>query len=158
LLIFFFPFFDSRISPEDAGLWKDEQIEYMKKIVAFIHAHHAAAGIQLAHAGRKASTYSPFKQTNRVNVPPEEGGWQPIGASPVPWSEKYTVPHEMTKVEIQRVIEDFKAATIRALKANFDVIEIHGAHGYLISSFNSPISNRRTDEYGGSFENRTRVG
>lgn len=144
---------EGRITHWDSGIWKDEHIKMLKKIVSFIHANKALAGIQLAHAGRKASTPPLFFQNKRLKA---EEMWTPQGASAVPWNENSLIPHELTKDEIQQLIKAFGEAAIRAEKAGFDVIEIHGAHGYLISSFNSPISNKRTDEYGGDFEGRTR--
>eukprot|EP01125_Pyxidicula_operculata_P002282 TRINITY_DN12181_c0_g1_i1.p1 TRINITY_DN12181_c0_g1~~TRINITY_DN12181_c0_g1_i1.p1 ORF type:complete len:406 (+),score=103.06 TRINITY_DN12181_c0_g1_i1:201-1418(+) len=145
-----------RITPYCTGLWSDDQKPGLKKIVDFVHAHGSAIGIQIAHAGRKASTYQPW--VNRGNaVPLSDGGWTPIGPSPIPYNQDYHTPTEMTKEDIARVVKLFKDTTVRAVDAGVDVIEIHGAHGYLISSFNSPLTNKRTDEYGGSFEGRTRL-
>ncbi len=145
---------EGRISPHDLGIWKDEHIEQLQKIVGFIHQQGAVAGIQLAHAGRKASKTEPWN--NDKLIPIEEGGWKTVAPSPVAFSDDSDTPKELTIAEIQQVIADFKAAAVRVTKAGFKVIEIHGAHGYLINEFLSPLSNKRTDEYGGSFENRIR--
>lgn len=144
-----------RISPHDVGLWKPEHIPSHQRVVDFVKATQTAIGIQLAHAGRKGSTRAPFWGPIRT-VPEDEGGWNVVGPSPIPWSENYATPHELTKDEIKSIIERFATAAKWADEIGYDVVEIHGAHGYLISQFNSPISNKRTDEYGGSFENRTR--
>jgi len=143
-----------RISPDDMGLWKDEQIEPLKKITTFIKEHGSVPGIQLAHAGRKASMSSPWKGGKRVEEP--DGGWVTQAPSAIRFNEGYHFPEGMSKDDILQVILDFKSSAIRALEAGFEIIEIHGAHGYLINSFLSPLSNQRNDEYGGSFENRTR--
>ena len=143
---------EGRISPRDLGIWKDEHIEMLQKIVGFIHQNGSVAGMQLAHAGRKASKAEPWN--NDKLIPVDAGGWKTVAPSPVAFSEENDLPHELTKDEIQKIVSDFKAATVRAMKAGFKVIEIHGAHGYLINEFLSPLSNKRTDEYGGSFENR----
>jgi 2,4-dienoyl-CoA reductase-like NADH-dependent reductase (Old Yellow Enzyme family) len=144
-----------RISPQDLGLWKDEQIEPLARIVKFVHSQGAAAGIQLAHAGRKASTHVPWEQRGS-QIPVAEGGWVPVAPSPIPFREGDMMPHELTRADIREIIEAFAATARRAVRAGFDVIEIHGAHGYLIHEFLSPLANRRSDEYGGSFENRIR--
>eukprot|EP00742_Colponemidia_sp_Colp-10_P003397 GILJ01003617.1.p1 GENE.GILJ01003617.1~~GILJ01003617.1.p1 ORF type:complete len:419 (-),score=66.78 GILJ01003617.1:154-1410(-) len=152
--------FNGRISPTDAGLWKDEQIESYKRVVDFLHANNTMAGIQLGHAGRKASTRPPYFPRIKHGVADEsEGGWpdQVQGPSPLPWSDHWIMPKELTVEQIQELIQDFVAATIRAQKAGYDVVEIHGAHGYMISSFLSSLTNQRTDQYGGSFENRIRL-
>lgn len=147
---------EARISPADLGIWKDEHIDKLKHIVDFLHAHGAIAGVQLAHAGRKASTTEPWKGSKLVPV--NEGGWENIMApSAIPFSEHYGHPKALDKAGIDKVVADFKAAAVRTLKAGFKVIEIHAAHGYLIHQFLSPLSNHRTDEYGGSFENRIRL-
>jgi 2,4-dienoyl-CoA reductase-like NADH-dependent reductase (Old Yellow Enzyme family) len=146
---------EGRISPDDLGIWKDEHIDNLKKIVSFIHAHGAIAGTQLAHAGRKASVDSPWRG-NKV-LSDEERGWLPVAPSAVPFKEGDKIPHELTKDEIKKVIADFRDAAARALTCGFKVVEIHAAHGYLINEFYSPVSNLRTDEYGGSFENRIRL-
>jgi 2,4-dienoyl-CoA reductase-like NADH-dependent reductase (Old Yellow Enzyme family) len=143
-----------RISPDDMGLWKDEQIEPLQRITAFIKKQGSVSGIQLAHAGRKASMNSSWKGGKRVEE--SHGGWISQAPSAIPFNEEYTLPEAMSIEDIIQVRKDFKSSSIRALEAGFEVIEIHGAHGYLIHSFLSSLSNQRTDEYGGSFENRTR--
>eukprot|EP01111_Echinosteliopsis_oligospora_P012175 TRINITY_DN4146_c0_g1_i1.p1 TRINITY_DN4146_c0_g1~~TRINITY_DN4146_c0_g1_i1.p1 ORF type:complete len:395 (-),score=96.94 TRINITY_DN4146_c0_g1_i1:8-1192(-) len=149
---------EGRISPYDAGIWKDEHIEPMRKIVSFIHAHQGAAGLQIGHAGRKASTAPPFFHNQRSGLTPEHNGWENVlGPSDLPFNDHYIKPKTLSIEQIHRITNDFKEAAIRADKAGFDVLEIHGAHGYLLTSFLSPLSNKRTDQYGGSFENRTRI-
>jgi 2,4-dienoyl-CoA reductase-like NADH-dependent reductase (Old Yellow Enzyme family) len=146
---------EGRISPEDTGIWNDEQRAAWSRIVDFVHGQGAKAGIQLAHAGRKGSTYSGF--TGRTGgVPDEEGGWTPVGpsASAFPGLRD---PEALDQAGIRAVVTAFGDAAERALAAGFDVLEIHGAHGYLLHEFLSPLSNERTDEYGGSFENRVRL-
>lgn len=145
---------EGRISPDDLGIWKDEQIEFLKRINSFIEKQGAVPAIQLAHAGRKASTHSPWKGAGPLTA--SEGAWPVIAPSAVAFREGYPVPHEMTKDEITAIVEKFRKAAERALIAGFKVVEIHAAHGYLIHEFYSPHSNKRTDEYGGSFENRIR--
>ena len=147
---------DGRISPSDLGIWKDEHIEPLARIVRFIHAQGALAGTQLAHAGRKASTAEPWNGGHAVEV--ANGGWRPVYApSPIAFNDKYVQPTALDKPGIQRVVQAFADAAQCSLQAGFDVIELHGAHGYLIHEFLSPLSNQRTDEYGGSFENRIRI-
>jgi 2,4-dienoyl-CoA reductase-like NADH-dependent reductase (Old Yellow Enzyme family) len=145
---------EGRISPADTGIWNDEQRDAWARIVDFVHGQGAAAGMQLAHAGRKASTRPPFE--GRGPVPPEEGGWPTVGPSAVPFPG-LPAPQELTGPDLDRVVADFEAAARRALDAGFDVLEIHAAHGYLLHEFLSPLSNHRTDAYGGSFENRVRL-
>jgi len=146
---------DGRISPQDLGIWNDAQADALARTVSFIDAQGAAAGIQLAHAGRKASTFRPWDGSGAVPVP--AGGWARVDApSAIPFSADYLVPHAMTEAEIAGVVEAFAAAARRALAAGFRVIELHAAHGYLLHEFLSPLSNTRTDRYGGAFENRTR--
>ena len=145
---------EGRISPEDLGIWKDEQIDFLQRITTFIKAQGAIPGIQLAHAGRKASTQAPWLGNGPIE--PRNGGWQPVAPSAVAFKEGQLVPAELTITEIGTLINQFKLAAERALRAGFEIIELHGAHGYLINEFLSPISNQRTDEYGGSFENRIR--
>lgn len=145
---------EGRISPDDLGIWKDEHIPYLKKITTFIKEHGSVSGIQLAHAGRKASHASPWK--GRKPVYKDQGGWQVVAPSAVPFQEGDLMPHELSIPEIQNLIETFKDAVERSLAAGFQLIEIHAAHGYLFHEFLSPISNRRKDQYGGSFENRAR--
>jgi 2,4-dienoyl-CoA reductase-like NADH-dependent reductase (Old Yellow Enzyme family) len=143
-----------RISPQDHGIWKDEHIEFLARITAFLRQQGAVPGIQLAHAGRKGSTFQPWEGNGAV--PPEAGGWQPVAPSPVAFQAGYPVPAELTRAEIAGVVGAFAAAAHRALEAGFQVVELHAAHGYLIHEFLSPLSNHRTDEYGGPFENRIR--
>ncbi len=145
---------EGRISPDDLGIWKDAHIEFLKTITTFIKENHSVAGIQLAHAGRKASHLSPWK--GRRPATEQEGGWQTIAPSAIAFKEGEPEPLEMSLEEIQTMIQKFKEAAKRSVEAGFDLIELHGAHGYLINEFLSPISNLRTDEYGGSFENRTK--
>jgi 2,4-dienoyl-CoA reductase-like NADH-dependent reductase (Old Yellow Enzyme family) len=147
---------EGRISPGDLGLWSDAHTEPLARCARFIAEHGAAPGIQLAHAGRKASTAAPWKSRHALG--PEEGGWRPIyGPSPIPFKPGDPVPEPLDEAGIRRVVDAFAAATRRAHAAGFRVVEIHAAHGYLLHSFLSPISNQRTDAYGGSFENRTRI-
>ena len=145
---------DGRISPEDAGIWSDAQAAAWKPIAAFIKAQGSVPAIQLAHAGRKASTYSPWR--GHGTVAPEAGGWPVIGPADQAFSASYPLPRQMTIAEIHGMVDAFVAAAKRSLAAGFEVPEIHGAHGYLIHEFLSPLSNLRTDEYGGSLENRMR--
>jgi 2,4-dienoyl-CoA reductase-like NADH-dependent reductase (Old Yellow Enzyme family) len=147
---------EGRISPEDLGIWKDEHIDPLARIVRFVHEQGSVAGMQLAHAGRKASTYRPWSGTGVVGE--REGGWaNVIAPSAVAFADNYPSPREMTRADLAAVIDAFAAAAVRARAAGFRVIEIHAAHGYLLHEFLSPFSNRRQDEYGGSFENRTRL-
>ncbi|KAB8160261.1 NADH:flavin oxidoreductase/NADH oxidase [Streptomyces sp. 3MP-14] len=146
---------EGRISPADAGLWNDRQQEAWTRVVAAVRAHGAVAGIQLAHAGRKASTHRPWEGGGPLGE--DEAPWTTLGPSPVPFTDGYPVPHELTEAEIGEVVEQFVASARRALAAGFQVAEVHGAHGYLIGEFLSPHSNRRTDRYGGDFAGRTRL-
>lgn len=146
---------EGRITSGDLGIWKDEHIHNLRHITDFIKSQAAVPGIQLAHAGRKASTELPWDGGVAI-APDQPNGWQVVAPSPIPFREGDPVPHELTRAEIQALVQAFGAATRRALAAGFEVVEIHGAHGYLINEFLSPVSNRRTDEYGGSFENRIR--
>ena len=147
---------EGRISPQDLGIWEDGHIEMLAKIVGFIHEQGSLAGMQLAHAGRKASTSRPWEGHDAV--PESEGGWTNVVApSATPFSDTYPMPQALTRGGIQEVIDAFAAAARRACQAGFRVVEIHAAHGYLIHEFLSPLSNKRQDEYGGSFENRTRL-
>ncbi|GBE88885.1 FMN-linked oxidoreductase [Sparassis latifolia] len=148
---------EGRITPEDVGLWSDEHIEPWRKIVEFAHSQNQKIAVQLAHAGRKASTFAPWIHPGAV-APKYANGWpdEVVGPSAVPFNDLFPKPKELTKEGIQRVVEAYVAAAHRALLIGFDVIEIHSAHGYLLGEFLSPASNKRTDEYGGSFENRTR--
>ena len=147
---------EGRISYGDLGIYKDEHVEKLKQITDFIHAHGSIAGIQLAHAGRKASHELPWKGNAQISST-NENGWKAFAPSAIPFAESEEAPVELDKQGIEKVKADFKAAASRALKAGFKVIEIHAAHGYLIHEFYSPLSNKRTDEYGGSFENRIRL-
>lgn len=147
---------EGRISPEDLGLWKDEQMEPLARIVRFIEKIGAVAGTQLAHAGRKASTAAPWRGGGPVAA--SDSGWRPIYApSAIPFSLDSIQPEALDKAGIASIARAFGEAARRALACGFKVIEIHGAHGYLLSGFLSPLSNQRTDEYGGSFDNRTRL-
>ena len=145
---------EGRISPADLGLWKDEQIEKMKAINQFITSQNAIPGIQLAHAGRKASMSEPWNGNKRLDE--SDGGWNPVAPSALSNHSNEKPPIALDKIGIQKVISNFKSATKRAVQAGFQVVEIHAAHGYLLHQFLSPLSNERTDEYGGSFENRIR--
>ncbi|WP_263260702.1 NADH:flavin oxidoreductase/NADH oxidase [Pseudomonas sp. RIT-PI-S] len=147
---------NGRITPEDLGLWKDAHIEGLQRITRFISAQGAVPGIQLAHAGRKASTWRPWLGKHG-SVTLDDGGWIPVAPSPIPFDPEHTRPTELTESDIAEVVEAFVAAARRALVANFKVVEIHAAHGYLLHQFMSPLSNRRTDQYGGSFDNRVRL-
>ena len=147
---------EGRISPEDAGLWNDTQREAWSRIVEFVHGQGAAAGVQLAHAGRKASTYSGFTG-ERGGVPDADGGWQPVGPSEVAFPGLREDPAPLDAAGVRRVVTALGDAAERAVAAGFDVIELHAAHGYLLHEFLSPLANRRDDEYGGSFENRVRL-
>ena len=146
---------EGRISPDDLGIWKDEHIEGLKRITAFIELQGSIAGMQLAHAGRKASNSSPWKGARMLSL--EEGGWQTVAPEAKPFRPDERAPIALDKAGIEKVKSDFKAAAARALQAGFKVMELHGAHGYLLHQFFSPLSNQRTDEYGGSFENRIRL-
>lgn len=144
-----------RITPYDVGLWSDAHIDPLVQVTRFIKDQGAAAGIQIAHAGRKACTDRPWNGGKPI-LPGDPRFWQAVGSSPLPFAEGHQTPQELGKTEIREVQDAFRAAAVRALAAGFEWLEIHGAHGYLIHSFYSPLSNRRTDEYGGSFENRIR--
>lgn len=144
-----------RISPWDLGLWNDEQLAAFSRITAFIHSQGAAAGIQLAHAGRKASTFRPWDH-NHTTIPVTSGGWQTVAPSAIAFGD-FDEPHELSVSEIATVVADFRSAARRAVHAGFDVLEIHAAHGYLIHQFLSPLSNRRADEYGGDLAARARL-
>jgi len=144
---------DARISPGCAGIYKDEHVAAWKRVVDHVHANNAKMAIQIGHAGRKGSTKLSWEGDN---TPLDEGNWPLIGPSPIAWSDRNQVPHAMTREDMDRVKDQFVMATKRALEAGFDMVEMHGAHGYLFSSFITPVSNQRTDEYGGSLENRLR--
>jgi 2,4-dienoyl-CoA reductase-like NADH-dependent reductase (Old Yellow Enzyme family) len=143
-----------RISPADLGIWKDEHIEPLARIARFVEEHGAVAGIQLAHAGRKAATAPPWAGGKPLSD--EAGGWEIVGASPIPFTEPYRVPAQLSPADLAQVKEHFRAATVRARDAGFRYLELHAAHGYLLHSFLSPLSNQRSDEYGGNFENHVR--
>ncbi len=143
-----------RISPADTGIWKDEHVGPLARIANFVRSQGAAAGIQLAHAGRKASTRRPWEGSGAI--PEGEGGWQTVAPSPARFRPEDPEPAELSTAEIHGIVEAFATAARRALLAGFDVVEIHGAHGYLIHQFLSPLSNYRKDQYGGSLENRLR--
>lgn len=146
---------EGRISPEDVGIWNDEQRDAWAPIVTAITDRGAVAGIQLAHAGRKASTWSPLLP-GRGSVSREDGGWQTVAPSAVAF-EGYAEPREMTLADINALVDAFRDAAVRAVEAGFTVLDVHAAHGYLLHEFLSPLSNLRDDEYGGSLENRARL-
>lgn len=147
---------EGRISLQDTGIWNDEQAAAWERIISFIHAQDACLGVQLAHAGRKSGTFPWLPGAPNGTVPPEEGGWVPLGPSPLPMTALAT-PREMTTDDVAEVVSAFAAAARRCDEAGADVVEIHAAHGYLLHQFLSPLANQRTDRYGGSFENRTRL-
>lgn len=147
---------EGRISPQDLGIWSDAHVEGLARVTRFVRAQGAVAGIQLAHAGRKASTSPPW--TGGRRVPPDAGGWTPVGPDARPFRDgELPVPHALTLDEVRGVVDAFVAATHRALAAGFEVIELHAAHGYLLHAFLSPLTNARTDAYGGDFAGRTRL-
>lgn len=146
---------EGRISPQDLGIWDDKHISFLSRIVSFIHSQGAAVGIQIAHAGRKASTAPPWE--GGATISSANGGWTPIAPSAIPFSQESPSPKMMDQSDIQKVISSFVSAAKRSVAAGFDIIEIHSAHGYLLHEFLSPLSNHRTDAYGGSFENRIRL-
>lgn len=146
---------DGRISPDDLGIWNDAHIEKLLQITQFIKNQQSVPGIQLSHAGRKASTAAPWKGRGKVSI--EDGGWVPVAPSSIAFSDNYAVPVELNIEGIRAIVSNFKSAAERALRAGFELIEIHAAHGYLLHQFLSPLSNQRQDEYGGSFENRIRL-
>jgi 2,4-dienoyl-CoA reductase-like NADH-dependent reductase (Old Yellow Enzyme family) len=146
---------EGRISPADSGLWSDEHAQGFRRITAFVREQGAVSGVQLAHAGRKGSTAEPWRGGGPIA--PGEGGWRPVAPSPLAFGEGYPVPREMTRREIEAVRADFAAAARRAVAAGFGVVELHMAHGYLLHEFLSPLANQRSDDYGGSLENRMRL-
>jgi 2,4-dienoyl-CoA reductase-like NADH-dependent reductase (Old Yellow Enzyme family) len=147
---------EGRISPEDLGIWKDDHVEMLARIVRFVHEQGSVAGMQLAHAGRKASTYRPWGGHGAISE--AEGGWTNVLApTPIAFADNYPQPREMSLRDIAETTQAFAAAARRAHAAGFRVIEIHAAHGYLLHEFLSPLSNQRTDAYGGAFDNRTRL-
>ncbi|MDX3109594.1 NADH:flavin oxidoreductase/NADH oxidase [Nonomuraea angiospora] len=145
---------EGRISPRDTGLWSDEQVAGWRRITAFARAHGTPIGVQLGHAGRKASTFPPGLGSG--SIPAADGGWTALGPSPLAY-RGYATPAQASAADLGRVVADFAAATRRAAEAGFDVVEIHAGHGYLLHQFLSPRANRRTDRYGGSFDNRVRL-
>ncbi len=147
---------EGRISPADLGVWKDEHIPGLRRIAEFTHTQGSRAGIQLAHAGRKASTATPF-DAGCVLVAPAEGGWQPVAPSAIAFAPDHAMPGALDLPGIQAIVEGFRHAARRAREAGFDFVEIHAAHGYLLHEFLSPLANRRTDAYGGSFDHRIRL-
>ncbi|MEP7376596.1 MAG: NADPH dehydrogenase NamA [Chitinophagaceae bacterium] len=146
---------EGRISYGDLGIWKDEHIEKLQQVVSFVHEQGAVMGIQLAHAGRKASCEVPWLGGKQIQI--GEKSWQTVAPSAIGFHQTDIPPVALSIDDIIKVIDDFRAATIRAVKAGYKVLELHAAHGYLIHQFLSPLSNKRTDEYGGSFENRIRL-
>ncbi|MFD8597244.1 NADH:flavin oxidoreductase/NADH oxidase [Kitasatospora sp. NPDC059646] len=146
---------DARISPWDLGLWNDRQQEALARVAALIRSHGSVPAIQLAHAGRKASTAKAGLGGGPLAV--EDGGWPVVGASPIPFKDGYPTPVELTEAQIAELVEDFASAARRALAAGFQVVEVHGAHGYLVHQFLSPLTNHRTDGYGGDFAGRSRL-
>ena len=146
---------EGRITHDDLGIWKDEHIDFLSRITGFIEKQNAVPGIQLAHAGRKASHHSPWKGGKALES--HEAPWQTFAPSATAFKEGDPPPIAMSKQQIQQLIDDFRSAAIRATKAGYKVIEIHAAHGYLLNEFMCQSSNQRTDEYGGSFENRIRI-
>jgi len=146
---------EGRISPHDAGLWSSAQAAAWKRISRFVKDQGAVPGVQLAHAGRKASTEVPWRGGGPLG--PAAGGWPPLGPSPVPFDQGYPAPRELTVSDLDRVVAEFAAAARLSLEAGFQVIELHAAHGYLLHEFLSPLANRRTDDYGGSLANRLRL-
>lgn len=146
---------EGRISPQDNGIWSEEHIEPLQRITSFIRSQGSVAAIQLAHAGRKASQFRPWD--GEGTVPSQQGGWQAVGPSAVPFGPGLETPKALSPSEISKIVTAFAASAERAKEAGFELVEIHGAHGYLVNEFLSPLSNLRSDEYGGSFENRTRL-
>lgn len=146
---------EGRISPEDTGLWNEAQVAAWRPVTDFIAARGAVPAIQLAHAGRKASTWAPRR--GRGAVPVVEGGWEVVGATDAAYDSAYPVPRALDEAGLEQVVDDFRAAALRALEAGFTLIELHAAHGYLLHQFLSPLTNTRTDGWGGAFENRARL-
>lgn len=147
---------EGRISPEDLGLWNEAQAEALTPVVRFMASQGAVPGIQLAHAGRKACTQAPWRGAGGT-IPEAEGGWRPVGPSPLPFDAQHATPQALDAEGIAEVVRAFAGATARARAAGFQAVELHAAHGYLLHQFLSPLSNQRTDAYGGGFENRTRL-
>ncbi|QNE39403.1 NADH:flavin oxidoreductase/NADH oxidase [Hymenobacter sp. NBH84] len=147
---------EGRITPQDLGIWKDEHVPFLKRINDFVRQQGTAIGVQLAHAGRKASTTPPWDGGKAIAAT-QPNGWEVVAPSALPFSSDKATPHALTEEEIQQVVADFRAAARRSLAAGFQIIEVHAAHGYLLHEFLSPLSNERNDQYGGSFENRSRL-
>ncbi len=147
---------EGRISPEDLGLWNDAQAEALAPLARFMASQGAVPGLQLAHAGRKACTRAPWRGAGGT-IPEATGGWQPVGPSPLPFDDQHATPEALDAAGIAAVVRAFAEAATRAHAAGFQVVEVHAAHGYLLHQFLSPLSNTRTDAYGGSFEHRTRL-
>jgi 2,4-dienoyl-CoA reductase-like NADH-dependent reductase (Old Yellow Enzyme family) len=146
---------EGRISPQDLGIYHDEHIDMLARIVRFVHDQGSAAGMQLAHAGRKGSTQRPWDGHSAIAL--DQGGWIPVAPTTEPFSDTYPVPRALETADIQGIVDAFRGAAIRAQHAGFDMLELHGAHGYLLHEFLSPLTNTRTDRYGGSFDNRIRL-
>lgn len=146
---------EGRITPDDSGIWTDAHAQAFQRITRFIRGQNCVPGIQLAHAGRKASTDAPWR--GDIALSSSERGWIPVAPSAIAFDDESPTPKAMDSADISKVLEDFKLATRRSLDAGFEVVEIHMAHGYLLHEFLSPLSNQRNDEYGGNFENRTRL-
>jgi 2,4-dienoyl-CoA reductase-like NADH-dependent reductase (Old Yellow Enzyme family) len=146
---------EARITPDDLGIWKDDHIHFLKRITTFITSQNSVPGIQLAHAGRKASHTNPWKGGHPLKK--EEGAWTTLAPSAISFKETDPLPKAMSLADIEQLKKDFRDAALRAVAAGFKLIEIHAAHGYLLNEFLSPLSNHRADEYGGSFENRVRL-
>src|SRR5688500_9986856 len=146
---------EGRITPDDLGIWKDAHIDFLSRITRFIRGQGAAPGIQLAHAGRKASHHAPWKGGRALA--PEEGAWTTLAPTALTFREEEPEPKAMDEADLRQLKNDFRQAAARACAAGFQVLEIHAAHGYLLHEFLSPLSNRRNDSYGGSFENRIRL-
>jgi len=146
---------DGRISPQDLGIYKDDHVSGLTRIVHFIHEQDTLAGIQLAHAGRKGSTVRPWEGGGEV--PESAGGWRPVGPTSAPFNARYPTPKPLTTDGVAGIVGAFEQGAVRALEAGFDVLEVHAAHGYLIHEFLSPLINTRTDRYGGSYDNRVRL-
>lgn len=147
---------DGRISPDDLGIWSDAHVEPLRRVFSFVEKQGSVPGTQLAHAGRKGSTSAPFKGGKPIS--PQEGGWSPIPApSPLPFADGYQTPQEMSREQIAAVVQAFADAARRADAAGAKIVELHSAHGYLLHSFLSPLSNQRRDEYGGTLQNRMRM-
>lgn len=148
---------EGRISPQDLGIWSDDHVEPLERITRFVKAQGSVAGTQLAHAGRKGSTPRPWDTRGGRAIAPADGGWQPVGPDARPFDSGYPEPRPLVVAELPGIADAFAAAARRALAAGFEVIELHAAHGYLLHEFLSPLSNSRSDAYGGSFENRIRL-